>query len=66
MAPILIVHGAQDLIVPVAEARKLDALLDKLRVVHETEIYASEGHWFSALTQVRILMKTAEFLKKHL
>jgi dienelactone hydrolase len=66
MAPMLIVHGEQDFIVPVAEARKLDALLAQLRVMHETEIYANEGHWFSALTQMRILMKTAEFLKKHL
>jgi carboxymethylenebutenolidase len=66
MAPVLIVHGAADPVVPVAEAYRLEQALKQRGVTCETEIYPQEGHWFTSTTQARLLMKCAAFAKQYL
>jgi carboxymethylenebutenolidase len=66
MAPVLILHGAADTVVPVLEAYKLQGVLTERRVACETEVLPGEGHWFSAGAQARVLMSCARFLGQHL
>lgn len=64
--PTLIVHGAADTVVPVAQAETLDALLTRLGVPHTTEILPGQGHWFDPSAQLRILLSMAGFLRRHM
>ena len=66
MAPVLILHGAADMVVPVSEAHKLQGVLRERRVACETEVFPGEGHWFSAGAQARVLMRCAQFLGQYL
>ena len=66
MPPVLVLHGEQDAVVPVAEARKLERLLKTAGVSHQAEIFPAETHWFGAAAQVRMLMTCAGFLARHL
>jgi carboxymethylenebutenolidase len=66
MAPVLILHGADDTVVPVAEAHKLQRVLRERRVACEMEVLPGEGHWFSAGAQARVLMSCARFLGQYL
>lgn len=65
-APILILHGEQDDVVPVDEAYKLQRLLEGQGVAHEMELFINQGHWFQAAAQAEILMRCASFLRQHL
>jgi carboxymethylenebutenolidase len=60
--PTLILHGDQDIVVPVSEARALDELLTRLGISHEIQLLSGEGHWFSPGAQLRILQHVASFL----
>ena len=64
--PTLILHGEQDTVVPVSEARALDTLLTRLDIPHQIQLFPGEGHWFSPTTQLHILQSIATFLSKHL
>ena len=64
--PILILHGAQDTIVPVSAAYALDRHLTANAIPHEIEILPNETHWFTAVAQARLLARSAAFLGKHL
>jgi carboxymethylenebutenolidase len=66
MAPVLILHGEQDRVVPVGEARKLEKLLKEHGLKHETVIYPGETHWFSTPARFQLLLRCGEFLGKHL
>ncbi len=66
MPPVLVLHGEGDTVVPVAEARKLERLLQSAGVVHQTQIFPGENHWFQAAAQARLLMTCAGFLGRHL
>ena len=66
MAPVLILHGENDRVVPVAEAYKLEKLLKERGVRHETAIFPNETHWFSMAARFQLLMRCGEFLGKHL
>jgi dienelactone hydrolase len=66
MPPVLILHGANDSVVPVSEAYKLQKLLQQRQVPCEMEIFPGEGHWFSAGAQARLLMAIAGFLGRRL
>ncbi len=65
-APMLILHGAQDRVVPVSEAHKLQKLLRERHVRHEVEIFPQETHWFSLGARLQLLMRCGEFLGKYL
>ena len=60
--PTLILHGEQDTVVPVSQARALDELLTRLEIPHEMQLLAGEGHWFSPGAQLRIFQALAKFL----
>lgn len=47
MPPTLILHGDKDVLVPVAQAHKLDALLTKENRPHEMKIYKGANHAFN-------------------
>jgi len=64
--PTLIFHGSEDTYVTVSDAHKLDALLTRLEVPHETHIFKKEAHHFGSLAQLQILLSTTTFLAKHL
>lgn len=66
LPPTLILHGADDNIVPVSSAHELDALLTNLGVQHETRVLQREGHWFSGPAQMQLLLAVRSFLSKHL
>lgn len=65
-APTLILHGAQDNIVPVSHAQTLDRKLTQLDVAHRTEILPNEGHWFSSASLPRMLLAVSSFLQEHI
>ena len=66
MPPVLVLHGEDDTVVPVAEARKLARLLENVGAEHQVRIMPGENHWFSAAAQGQILMSCAGFLGKYL
>ena len=66
LPPTLILHGEQDTVVPVQQAHDLAAVLQRLRVPHETLILQGEGHWFSPEAQMRLLVAVSSFLSRHL
>src|SRR5579875_2962589 len=64
--PVLVIHGEKDHVVPVSEARKLQALLRSRNVRHQIEIFPHEDHWFSANSTPRLLMACGGFLAQYL
>ena len=64
--PTLILHGDQDDVVPVTMAHRLDGLLARHRVPHQTVVLPGQGHWFDTTAQLQVLMATAGFLASHL
>lgn len=66
MPPVLIVHGTEDSVVPVSEAKALASLLADKGVVHRSELLAGEGHWFSPAAVPRLLGACSDFLEVHL
>lgn len=66
IAPVLILHGEADRIVPVDEAHKLARLLDERRSPYEIKLYKNAGHGFSGLDMMDAGRRTYFFLKKHL
>jgi dienelactone hydrolase len=66
MPPTLLLHGARDQVVPVAEARTLEDLFTKNGFEFEIHIYPDQGHGFSGAAAVDARERTLRFLKKHL
>jgi carboxymethylenebutenolidase len=64
--PTLILHGEQDIVVPVSQAHELNDLLGRLDIPHEMQLFPPEGHWFSPGAQLRILQAIAAFLGSRL
>lgn len=64
--PTLILHGAQDTVVPCSFATALDERLTELNVAHRTEILPGEGHWFSPVAFPRLLFAVSGFLEERL
>jgi dipeptidyl aminopeptidase/acylaminoacyl peptidase len=65
MPPTLILHGAQDWVVPVAAAYQLDAFLKTRGAIHETHIYPDAGHGFRGATGADAVRRTIDFLDRH-
>lgn len=66
MPPTLVLHGEHDDVVPVAEAHKLQALLQQHHVPHEVAIFPNQTHWLSGAAQAELLMRCAGFLDRYL
>lgn len=65
MPPVLILHGAEDHIVPVFNAKQLEALLLNLGLACSSHIYAGEGHGFTGNSLVDADNRTARFLEQY-
>ena len=66
MPPTLILHGEQDSVVPVSEAHRLRALLERAGATYEIKLYPGAGHGFSVLQFLDAGQRTVQFLKKYL
>jgi dienelactone hydrolase len=66
MPPVLILHGANDMRVPVKEAQRVEELLKRLHTPYELKIYQGQGHFFHGSAQIDALTRTFAFLQKHL
>ena len=65
-APVLLLHGSDDPVVPAAQSAELAAVLRRDGTVVEHHVYDGEGHgWRSATTVEDELVRTAAFLDRH-
>jgi carboxymethylenebutenolidase len=66
MAPVLVLHGANDPVVPVSEAYKAERVFKDRGVDCEVEVYPGERHWMAGAAHARVLTRCSEFLKRNL
>ncbi|MCB8819626.1 dienelactone hydrolase family protein [Microvirga rosea] len=66
LPPTLILHGAMDPIVPVANAYAIETLLRQKDVPHELKVYPGEGHGFHGKTQQDATQHALSFLRRYL
>lgn len=66
LCPTLILHGADDSTVPVAEAYHLQQILAKKAIPYEMQIYPGTGHGFSGEIWQDARRRTLAFLQKYL
>lgn len=66
LPPTLILHGAADPIVPVANAYAVEALLRQQNVPHELKIYPGQGHGFEGAAERDATQRAMAFLERHL
>jgi carboxymethylenebutenolidase len=65
LPPTLILHGDADKVVPVAEARALEKLLQEKKVPYELQIYPGQGHGFFGETGRDASNRALAFFDKH-
>ncbi|HYD37108.1 MAG TPA: S9 family peptidase [Allosphingosinicella sp.] len=64
--PLLIAHGEEDHVVPVAQSRNMHEALRRARIEHEFVIYPGEGHGFEkAANSIDFLKRVEAFLARH-
>jgi dipeptidyl aminopeptidase/acylaminoacyl peptidase len=64
--PLLIAHGDDDKIVPIAQSRRMHEALRQAKVDHEFIVYPGEGHGFrKSQNSVDFLKRVETFLAKH-
>jgi dipeptidyl aminopeptidase/acylaminoacyl peptidase len=66
LCPTLIIHGEADPTVPVAEAHRLQELLEEKGIPYEMKIYPGEGHGFESEIWRDAGLRTLHFLQKYL
>lgn len=66
LPPTLILHGAADPVVPVANAYAIEALLKEQGTVYEMKIYPGQGHGFRGAEQRDATARVLAFLERHL
>ncbi len=66
LPPTLILHGEEDRIVPVDNARRLERLLVEAGTPHEMQLYPGQGHALSGPAQFDAASRTASFLGRYL
>jgi dienelactone hydrolase len=66
LPPTLILHGSADPIVPVANAHKIEKLLQQSGTPYEVRIYPGQGHAFFGPAQLDSANRAAEFLGRYL
>jgi acetyl esterase/lipase len=64
--PVLTVHGDQDALVPVEQAKKLDEKMKEVGASHTLVVFEGQGHGFSAEHQKKAENAAWEFFDKHL
>jgi hypothetical protein len=66
MPPALILHGEADRLVPVAEALKIEQVLQERHLTYEIKLYPGQGHGFSASALADAARRSIAFLHEHL
>ncbi len=66
LCPVLILHGAEDKTVPVAEAYHLQEVLEKKKIPYEIQIYPGVGHGFTGEVWQDAGLRSLSFLQKYL
>jgi carboxymethylenebutenolidase len=66
MCPTLILHGEDDAIIPVSEARYLQRMLEDKNIPHEIKIYPGVGHGFDGEVWKDARIRSLAFLQKYL
>jgi len=66
LCPTLILHGANDFIIPVSEAQYLQKLLEDKNIPHEIKVYPDTGHGFEGEILKDAKIRTLGFLQKYL
>lgn len=66
MPPVLILHGEDDAIVPVARAHDLEKLLEKKNLPYESKIYPHQGHSLTGEALADANQRAVAFLTAHL
>ena len=66
IAPVLILHGENDPVVPVSEAHKVARILDQRGFPYEMKLYKNAGHGFHGFDMIDAGQRTYRFLKQHL
>lgn len=66
LPPTLVLHGDQDGIVPVENARAIENYLKVNNIPHEVVIYPGQGHGFTGVARLDSARRTAAFLGRHL
>ena len=64
LPPVLILHGADDTVVPVAEAEKLERLLKQHNIPHEMKVYKGQGHSLKGLAQMDAVRRIVGFFRQ--
>lgn len=64
--PVLTLHGDQDKLVPVAQAKKLDEAMTKANVPHELMVLEGQGHGLGGEHQEKAMKAMWDFFDQHL
>jgi dipeptidyl aminopeptidase/acylaminoacyl peptidase len=64
--PMLIAHGEEDHVVPVAQSRNMHEAMRRAKIEHEYVVYPGEGHGFEkAADSIDFLKRVEAFLARH-
>ncbi len=66
LPPTLVLHGAADPIVPVANAYAIEALLRQQNIPHEVKVYPGQGHGFRGAAEDDASRRALAFLQRYL
>jgi len=66
LPPTLVLHGARDSIVPVANAYAIQALLKRVGAPHDVHVYPDQAHGFTGAAQFDAAQRTAAFFTRYL
>ncbi|HWQ36172.1 MAG TPA: dienelactone hydrolase family protein [Blastocatellia bacterium] len=66
LPPVLILHGADDSLIPVDEAYRIEREVRALKTPYEIKIYPSQGHGLTGQAADDALNRTADFLGRYL
>ncbi|HSY80773.1 MAG TPA: dienelactone hydrolase family protein [Gemmatimonadaceae bacterium] len=66
LPPVLIVGGEASTFVPIAEARRLDAMLTKYNVPHETDVYPGSPNGLTPAESQQAAEHVIDFLRRYL
>jgi len=66
LPPTLVLHGEDDRVVPVSNARTLQRILEARGTPHEVQIYPGEGHGFSAAATADAAARITRFFGRTL
>lgn len=66
LPPTLVLHGEDDRVVPVSNARRLVRLLAESGTTHEAQFFPGQGHVFTGMARLEAAARASAFLDRHL